>query len=103
MKLPKEIKVAGHQYRVKVKNGSWGDDSRLRGNCSSQELEIKIDSNMPKSRRVETLLHEIGHAIYHEYNIQDEDREERTVTAFATGLHQVLTDNPALISLMNDG
>ena len=102
MKIPKEIKIAGHRYRVKSKNGSWGNDAKLRGNCDCNKLEIKVDSTMPNSRKTETLLHEIGHAIYHEYNIHDDDKEERIITAFATGWQQVLTDNPALIKLVQE-
>ena len=55
---------------------------------------------MPKSRQIETLLHETIHAIYHEYNIHDDDKEERIVTVFATGWQQVLTDNPDLTKLI---
>lgn len=45
-----------------------------------------------------TLLHEILHACWYTAQIQDEDKEERTITAFANQLTQVWRDNPAVIA-----
>ena len=92
--------MAGHRYRVIVKDSSWGDDAKLRGNCNRDKLEIKIDESAPKSRVIEAMLHEITHAIFYEYNIHDDDKEERIVTAFSTGWQQVLSDNPDLMKLI---
>ena len=96
MKIPKTIKIAGHLYRTKIKNGTWSGDTMSRGQVNTNVLAIKLDKNMPKSRKGETLVHEIIHAIYHEYGLEDTDKEERIVSVLSTGLYQVLVDNPKL-------
>lgn len=49
----------------------------------------------------DTLLHEILHAVYFVWNLEDKDDEERTVTGLSTGLSTVLHDNPELVELLS--
>ena len=48
----------------------------------------------------DTLLHEILHGVWNEYNLQEGDDEERTVSTMATGLTQVFLDNPKIGKLL---
>ena len=47
-----------------------------------------------------TLIHELFHAIFYVYNIEEKDEEERVVNTFANGWHQVLSDNPAMLNYL---
>ena len=55
---------------------------------------------MPRSRAIETLLHEIGHAIYHEYSIGEASGEEAINSLYMSGIHQVMVDNPRVVELL---
>ncbi len=99
-KLPAEIKVASHMYKVSLKDREWYHESGKRGECDKNETKIWISEGMTVSRTVETFIHEILHAVYYEYGIQDEDEEERIVTALATGFSQVIKDNPELLKYL---
>jgi hypothetical protein len=63
------------------------------------EHTIRIRPDVP-SRWVivDTVLHEINHAIFWAYLLRDNDDEERTVATIATGWTQVFRDNPALLA-----
>ena len=96
-----KIKVAGHNYQVKIMEEDWVSQTSSRGQCCSNTLVIRIASKMKRSRGVETLLHEIGHAIYHEYSIGEVSGEEAVNSLYMSGIHQVLVDNPQLVKLLN--
>lgn len=99
MKLNK-IKVAAYDieicfwdYKEARENNRWGE-------FSVNEQKIRIDNSMTGALLIDTLIHEINHAIYWAYNIEDEDKEERIVTKMSTGLTQVLRDNPELLAFI---
>lgn len=48
------------------------------------------------------MLHEILHAIYWVYGVEDEDKEERLVGMMASALTQVWRDNPQVVTWLNE-
>ena len=42
-------------------------------------------------------MHEINHAIFWAYCIQNEDKEERVVSTMATAWTQIFRDNPKIL------
>ena len=94
--LPKSIRVGTTNYEILVVRPSenWG-------RCCTIGFWIEIGEDQGTGvRAVETLIHEITHAIYHAYVIKDGDDEERTVTTMARGWAQVYYDNPDLLRWM---
>ena len=99
--LPKKIKVAAFDIDIRLvgheemaSRGEWG-------NFQAYAYLINIDSSIPSNYKlVDTLLHEIGHALYWAYGIEDYDKEERIVRTFATGWTQVYRDNPELVAFI---
>ena len=93
-KLPAEVKVGNRVYQC-------GDlqqpNHALNGVCHVEEGVIYVAKDLQKDFHLEIAVHELLHAIWANYNIQDEDDEERTVSQLATGLTQVLLDNPELL------
>ena len=100
IKRPTKIKVAcydidiidftPHESAIKAR---FGEFSCLE-NC------IRLDPSITRINQIDTLLHEINHAIYWAYGIDDADKEERIVAAFATAWTQVFRDNPALLDFI---
>lgn len=108
MKIPKRIKIGGHQYEVffpyqftEVSDVIGQSDVRLRRILISDK-----DGNgetRPGSDILATLLHEIVHAIdsvYCRYQLGIECNVEDVVESLAQGWMQVLIDNPELLTLI---
>lgn len=93
MKLPRWVKVCHRKYKIV----EWTPTQALAvnrfGECSSVEAIIRVDLSHGLEKARDTLLHEILHAIYYEWGIQDEDKEERVVSTFAKGLTQAMADS----------
>ena len=100
--LPKRIRV-GHCYytvglldrRQAVADDRWGSHSRER-------LEIDLDPELPAPVAAETLLHEIFHAVYDMWALEDTDNEERMCDAVAGSLCMIWADNPLLVRWLNE-
>jgi len=89
------IKVGGNTYTLIQHDTNYLNEEGVHGLCDCTKLEIHIVSgDLPRDVIRNTLIHEILHAIYREYDISDEDDEETTVTRLANGLCQVSLDNP---------
>lgn len=95
-KLPKQLKIANHNFKIIDWHVDIADAKGRFGECSYDDLEIKISTKFKESHIRETLVHELMHAIFWAYNIKAEDNEERTVTSMAVGWTQVLQDNKNL-------
>lgn len=94
--LPSHIRVGISDYEIVIVRPSenWG-------RCSTTGNWIELGEDQGSGvRAVETLIHEITHAIYHAYVVKDGDDEERTVTTLARGWAQVYYDNPDLLRWM---
>ena len=96
MKLPTSLKVGYRVIKVLEWEGANERGSDELGLYSSSKGIIKIDTSQSKEDVLNTLIHEILHACYHNGNLQPGDCEERIVTVLANNLSQVIQDNPEL-------
>ena len=103
MKLPKTIRVACYDYAVEKMDKHTAIEDRKYGSCSSIKHIISIDTEIDDMRVVNTLIHEVGHAIYDAYEIQEGDHEERIISTMATGWTQVFRDSPELLEFIREG
>jgi len=91
------LRIGYRYYQLK----EWAEPELVTtdsyGQCDKQRGIIYYCTHLEPALVAETLVHEINHAIWHEYNLQDDDREERIVHGFGTGWTQVWIDNPDLI------
>jgi len=94
--LPKSVKVACYTIHLENWHPHSANASRRYGEFSSMEQLIKVDLSSTNDTVINTLIHELFHAIYWAYSIMDDDKEERTVEMLATGWQQVMVDNPKL-------
>lgn len=87
--FPSSVKISYVTYKIEFVQPSsficWD------GMCAHNALTIFVKLNNDIAN---TLLHEILHAIWYQYQIKDEDKEERIVHTTANGLCFVMQANP---------
>lgn len=95
--FPKSINVACFDIAIELIDHFEANEKRVWGEFSAVRQRIVIDETIPtRFKLVDTLFHEIGHAIYWAYGINDKDEEERIVAAQATAWTQIFRDNKNL-------
>lgn len=100
MKIPKKITVGHFIHDVsvvkKIKDGGgYGEYDTVSG-------KIRIREGQSKADMVDTLLHEVLHAIFHRYKIRiDGDAEERIVYELTKAIIKTFRDNPKLVKYIS--
>lgn len=101
--LPKSIRIGPITYKVNAWTPAEADaqDPPLFGSFDANRGVINIlYERHCAAARLDTVLHEVSHAICWVYKIKPEDSEERIVSTLGTALAQVLIDNPDLRSFI---
>ena len=102
IELPKLVKVAGFDITIVTWTPREAMSAHRYGEFSSIEETIRLDATMSDIKMVGTLIHELTHAIYWAYNIEDEDKEERVCCTMATAWTQIYRDNPLILSFITN-
>tara|TARA_Y100000310_G_scaffold177357_1_gene177442 strand:+ start:9354 stop:9719 length:366 start_codon:yes stop_codon:yes gene_type:complete len=89
VKIPKQIKVGGHTYRI-IYEPHLSKDTGNRGHINHRKQIIGIDPENPKSQQDATLLHEIIHLTE---TVFDLDLSDADTDRISEGLFQVLSDS----------
>lgn len=104
MKLPKRVNIAGMVYPVsEVENlKNPFDGGFAYGTVMHTVPAIQIESTLADSVKVQALLHEIMHALFHQTGHSDDTDEERVVRMLGCQLPHLLRCNPELVAaIMN--
>ena len=73
-------------------------DGEAFGDFNYLNMRIRVDENLKGTVLVDTVLHELNHAIWAIGNLKSEkEEEERVVAVMASYWTQILRDNPHLI------
>ena len=98
------LDILGTEYSVFFYDKSIpGADDERWGECNKHDHTISVRYSIDPIAHVDTLLHELFHAIYHEYYIAEEgEEEEQVVSKLASGMAKVLTANPELYKWIGD-
>lgn len=108
-RIPAKVRVGGHNVDIVwVDDLSDGDDGSTtcgEYHCHPKyEICVLHDANV--SNIVDTLFHEISHAIWDIYGIEEGNNEEQVVSILASAWTQIMRDNPrlflGLVELMID-
>ena len=70
------------------------------GYCDCQGRRIRVDSEQPPMRQLETLLHEVIHAALFEYGLRTLPDEERIVLSLGAALAGVIRDNKNFLPVL---
>ena len=100
MDYPTRIKTGCHMFNLRAMTIDEMRYSGALGSCDCDNLSIIIDTSSHASLQVESIIHELTHAIFWTYNIRKKNGEEHIVKTLANGLTQVLTDNKHLQDLL---
>ena len=99
--VPDSIRIAGHKIKIETFGLDASAISGIYGAFHGIRNVIIFCDELDKVTGLDTMIHEIGHAIYHFYNITDEDVEERIVNQMGVAWAQVWVDNPDLVKFLN--
>ena len=97
MKLPTKVKVGIFDYAIIAWGSNSANAQRRFGEFSVMENCIRIDVAAHQFKIVDTLIHEINHAIFYVYKLEDADNEERICSTMASAWAAVYRDNPEII------
>lgn len=103
--LPDRVKVGPYSYRFSVEDEVWsdpcgedeGERHRLYGQFRSFDQVIRVQRDYEcAGQAIDTVTHELLHAIWWAYHLGRKLPEEPAVTNIATGWTALLIDNPEL-------
>lgn len=94
-----KLKIGYQDVEVKF------SDMEEYGCYHSDKGVIKIQEGTEGKEYLNTLIHEVLHAIYYTYGLKrlpdhTDEKEEHIVTTLGNALTQVITDNPELIDVL---
>lgn len=94
-RLPKTMRVGAYEFRIKKMSSARAAGERRFGECSICEQAVSIQDWMPsRCKAVDTFIHELLHALYWAWGIEDEDKEERIVNVLGPAWTAFYRDNP---------
>ena len=91
VKLPRTVQVGYKTVRLRVTKRKTFTH---HGEYTASKHLITVRHNQPKVEMLNTVLHELFHAIWDVHEIRSKDGEERVVTLLANGLTQTLRASP---------
>ena len=89
----KTLKIVGKRYKL-----IYDDKCDDCGQCDDNKQAITIKKSMPSDLELDTIIHEVTHAIDYQMNL---DLTERQVHGVGAGLAAVLIDNPKFIDYLS--
>ena len=99
--LPTSLIIAGHPIAIET----FGKETCLVGGIFAAydniNAKIIVCDELDKVMTLDSLIHEIGHAIYFFYGLNDESDEETNVNQMGIGWSQIWVDNPDLVKFLN--
>lgn len=104
-RLHSGIKIGPHTVRIKVADElkAYGDTAWGTYDGASYVITLNKSLMTSKALVVETVLHELMHALWHHRALPNRPKEERVVGNLSLGLTQVFQDNPWLLEWIRFG
>jgi hypothetical protein len=95
--MPRRIRIGVYDVNVIIAPVDR-DDKEIWGAYEDIQHRITLAAEIPtKLRAVNTLVHEINHAVFKAQCLREGDDEERICDGMANGWTQILRDNPTLL------
>lgn len=102
--FPTTVRIGYRDYSIERWDPRLARANRSMGETCLLTAKIRIDAQLLEFDPVEaanTLLHEIMHAAWLDGGLEDEDKQERTITVLANQLTGIWRDNPALVAWLD--
>lgn len=99
IRRPRKIKVKDSDYKTTSKDTNWFKREKAFGKITYADKEIELYKTKDRKEFVDTVIHELAHAILFEYmeTHLTKKLEEKVVTAIANGLTDIMINNKKLI------
>lgn len=94
----KKIKVGGIDYELIAKENLEDKNESVWGFVEYESSKIYVRSNISRQKKLQTVIHESLHAMFHESGLDNYANDEKIVTPLSNMLHQFLKDNPSLLN-----
>ena len=100
---PKRIDIYRDRWSIVWSEDMLFDDegNEAWGLCYKDKREIHVSLLQPPKDQLDTLLHEIMHALWHFYGCEETETEENAVLRLASGLSYVTLYNRNLTQFTN--
>ena len=95
--IPEKVKIAGMDWTIE-EDREETEHGRYFGTTRHSTCSIYVDPKVSKSRKQQTVCHEILHALSAELLDTKGELTEAQVQAVGAGLYQVMRDNPGLVA-----
>ena len=102
IQLPNIVRVANATYSITTFTSEELETNDNHGHCIYHRTAIRVSTAQSDAMILDTLLHEIGHAVNHAAGLNDQSTEEDFVLRATPIWMCVWRDNPALLQLLND-
>lgn len=102
MNIPEGIRIGSMDYKVELTEKTLGLNGRVcYGTIDYEKHLIEINRELRDKQGTEqTFLHELVHGIVKERNLDLQNSNDETIVdEIATGLHQVIRDNPKIFEV----
>lgn len=102
--LPASIRVGPFDYAIRKMPTLEANCRNVYGECSNREMHIRMSGEgFPDAvKAADTFIHELNHAIWFSFGVEDDDKQERTVNLMSTGWTSVYRANPWLLGWLTD-
>jgi hypothetical protein len=94
---PKPVKIACFLVPILRWPRKESADAQRFAEFSALEQTIRVDEDIVPGKMLDTVLHELNHAVFWAYGIEDGDKEERVVGLLGTAWAAIFLDNPHLV------
>ena len=91
--FPRRLRIAGKMIEVRFISKEEAEERGIWGTFVPAESTIYVADCGTAADLLDTILHEVLHALYYVWNLNDEDDEERTVHTLASALQAIFVDN----------
>lgn len=96
--FPTKVRVGPFDFRIMLWDRHDSNGARRYGETCIQGLFIRIGEDTLLQKAADTLLHEILHACWWAADLDDADKQERTVGCLSTQLCIVWRDSPEVMA-----
>ena len=98
----KTLRILDSEWSVFWYNKCLPDDPEQEhwGQCNKDKRYIEIRVHDHLDFTADTLIHEILHAVWYEYQMGDEASEEEAVSKLGSGFVKVIKANPDLLAFL---
>ena len=96
-RLPSSVRVGFFVYSIETISAELADSKGLYGYADNNKNEIRVSDGLNDQQLLNTVFHEVLHAIHWQYGLYDGATEEQFTNLSTNGLCAFYADNPDFV------